>query len=235
MAINNQFCKPEHNMTNKRKETSALDYDSVNQTAAAADGDDHDGHDDVIKWKHFPRYFPFVRGIHRSPVNSPHKGQWRGVLMLYLICAGINGWVNNREAGDMRRHQAHNDVTVMVVAIIFLLLPLSSLLQHAFHGRFSSLLSSEACNGCPTQLYTTCIFTKNSLLVHISSWNIASQGRTRTSACKFFSSQLGTDDIIESYDLTWYVFLTYDHWSCFHTNTIQRMVQSRWNDVLQRQ
>ena len=30
-------------------------------------------HDDVIKWKHFPRYWPFVRGIHRSPVNSPHK------------------------------------------------------------------------------------------------------------------------------------------------------------------
>ena len=32
-------------------------------------------HDDVIKWKHFPRYWPFVRRIHRSPVNSPHKGQ----------------------------------------------------------------------------------------------------------------------------------------------------------------
>ena len=30
-------------------------------------------HDDVIKWKHFPRYWPFVRGIHRSPVNSPHR------------------------------------------------------------------------------------------------------------------------------------------------------------------
>ena len=39
-------------------------------------------HDDVIKWKHFPRYWPFVRGIHRSPVNSSHKGQWRGALML---------------------------------------------------------------------------------------------------------------------------------------------------------
>ena len=38
-------------------------------------------HDAVIKWKDFPRYWPFVRGIHRSPVNSPHKGQWRGALM----------------------------------------------------------------------------------------------------------------------------------------------------------
>ena len=32
-------------------------------------------HDDVLKWEHFPRYWPFVRGIRRSSVNSPHKGQ----------------------------------------------------------------------------------------------------------------------------------------------------------------
>ena len=43
-------------------------------------------HDDVIKWKHFPRYWPFVRGIHRPPVNSPHKGQWRGALLFFFIC-----------------------------------------------------------------------------------------------------------------------------------------------------
>ena len=36
-------------------------------------------HDDVIKWNNFPRYWPFVRGIHRSPVNSPHKGQCCGI------------------------------------------------------------------------------------------------------------------------------------------------------------
>ena len=70
-------------------------------------------HDDVIKWKHFPRYSPFVRGIHRSPVNSPYRGQWRRSLMFSLICAWINGWVNNREAGDLRRHRSHYDVTVM--------------------------------------------------------------------------------------------------------------------------
>ena len=34
-----------------------------------------ENHDDVIKWKQFPRYWSFVRGINRSPVNSPHKGQ----------------------------------------------------------------------------------------------------------------------------------------------------------------
>ena len=71
-------------------------------------------HDDIIKWKHFPRYCPFVRGIHRSPRNSPHKGQWRGPLM-FFICVWINGWVNNGKAGDLRRHRAHYDVTAMFV------------------------------------------------------------------------------------------------------------------------
>ena len=61
-------------------------------------------HDGVIIRKHFPRTWPFVRGIHRSPVNSPHKGQWRGALMFPLSCTWINGWVNDREAGDLR-HQ----------------------------------------------------------------------------------------------------------------------------------
>ena len=71
-------------------------------------------HDDVIKWKHFPRHWPFVRGIHRSPVNSPHKGQWCGALMFSSISVWIKDWVNNREAGDLRRYVAHYDVTVMI-------------------------------------------------------------------------------------------------------------------------
>ena len=66
-------------------------------------------HDDVMKWKYFPRYWSFVR----SQVNSPHKGRWHGALMFSLICAWINGWVNNGEAGDLRRHRAHYDVMVM--------------------------------------------------------------------------------------------------------------------------
>ena len=69
--------------------------------------------DDVIKWKYFPRNWPFVRGIHRSPVNSPHKGQLRGALMFSLICVWINDWVNNREAGDLRRYRAHYGAIAM--------------------------------------------------------------------------------------------------------------------------
>ena len=65
----------------------------------------------------FPRYWALVRGIHRSPVNSPHKGQWRAALMLSLICFWINGWVNHGEAGALRRHRAHYDVIVMDVPV----------------------------------------------------------------------------------------------------------------------
>ena len=75
-------------------------------------------HDDVIKWKLFPRNWPYVRGIHRSPVNSPHKGQWRGALMFSLICAWINAWLNNREVGDLKRHRAHCDVIVMQLCFV---------------------------------------------------------------------------------------------------------------------
>ena len=50
-------------------------------------------HDDVMKWKHFPRYWPFVCGIHRSSVNSPHKGQLTPSFDISLICPWINVWV----------------------------------------------------------------------------------------------------------------------------------------------
>ena len=62
----------------------------------------------------FPCDCSFVCGIDRSPVNSPPIRQWRGVLMFSLICSWINCWVNNLEAGDLKRHRAHYDVTVMV-------------------------------------------------------------------------------------------------------------------------
>ena len=59
-----------------------------------------------------------LRGIRRSPLNSSHTDQWRGALMFSLICAWTNGWVNNQDAGDLRRHRAHYDVTVMWCRIV---------------------------------------------------------------------------------------------------------------------
>ena len=72
-------------------------------------------HDDVIQWKHFPRYWPICAGnSHRSPVNSPQKDQWCGALMFSLICARISSCANNGDAGDLRRNRAHCDVIVML-------------------------------------------------------------------------------------------------------------------------
>ena len=71
-------------------------------------------HDDVIKWKYFPRYWPFVRGMHRSPVNFPHKDQWRGTLMFSLICARTDSWANHGDADDLSCYRTHYDVIVML-------------------------------------------------------------------------------------------------------------------------
>ena len=62
----------------------------------------------------------FVREIHRSPVNSPHKGQWRGALMFSLICAWTNNWADSGNAGDSRWHRVDYDVIVMDFAAVCL-------------------------------------------------------------------------------------------------------------------
>ena len=86
-------------------------------------------HDDVIKWKHYPRYWPFV------PVNSPHKGQWRGALMFSLSCTRINDWINNCEAGDLIRHHGHYDVSVMSAGM--------NQLRHSQHQLNSFMIINE--------------------------------------------------------------------------------------------
>ena len=66
-------------------------------------------------WRHQMETFSALLAIcaGNSSVTS-HKGQWHGALMFPLICAWINALVNNRDAGDLRRHRAHYDVTAMV-------------------------------------------------------------------------------------------------------------------------
>ena len=80
-------------------------------------------HGDVSWWRHpiletFSALLALYAG--NSPVTGefPHKGQWRGTLMFSLICAWICGWVNNREAGDLRRHSAHYGIIVMWLWIL---------------------------------------------------------------------------------------------------------------------
>ena len=68
-------------------------------------------HDDVIKRKHLTRYWPFVRGIHRWLVNSPHKGQRRGTLMFFFhLCLNKRlskqswGWWFETSSRSLWRH-----------------------------------------------------------------------------------------------------------------------------------
>ena len=69
-------------------------------------------------WRHEMETFSALLTLcaGNSPVTgkSPHSGQWRGALMFSLICVWKNGWVNNRNSGDLRRHRVHYDVTVMI-------------------------------------------------------------------------------------------------------------------------
>ena len=88
--------------------------------------------DDVIKWKHFSRYWYFVRG--------PHKGQWRGTLMFSLICAWTNGWVK-KSRGRWFETPSHllwrhcNDICQL-----FLLQDLANLTAMRFHYTVSLCL-----------------------------------------------------------------------------------------------
>ena len=99
-------------------------------------------HDAVIKQRHFPRYWPFVWRIHRSPVNFPHKGQWRGALMFSLIFAWTNGWVNNRDP-DLRRYCAHCDAIVMCHAAFNSWSKMSSYFSSIFKTEELFILTSQ--------------------------------------------------------------------------------------------
>ena len=112
-------------------------------------------------WK-ILRYWPFVRGIQRSPVNFPDRGQWRGVLVFCLICAWINGWVNNRAVGDSRHYRAHYDVTVMFRDVLLDFRPLCALCVSS-HTRL--LNSSIACK----QFYLQVVFYMLISLIFLSS------------------------------------------------------------------
>ena len=73
--------------------------------------------DDVIKWI-FSASLALCEGNPPAPVEFHYKGQWRRILMFTLICARTNDLANNRNAGELRRHRAHHDVTVMLPATV---------------------------------------------------------------------------------------------------------------------
>ena len=107
-------------------------------------------HDDVIKWK----IFRVTGHLCREFTGPRHKGQWRGALMFSLICARINGWVNNGEAGDLGRHRAHYDVIVMgmVLFVPYVIMENTCTLEYLTRVYFSSPDSA-------TQMYTNLLIS----------------------------------------------------------------------------
>ena len=71
-------------------------------------------YDDIIKWKHFSRYWPFVK------VTGGF--QWRGAWVFSLICAWTNCWVNTGDAGDWRRHRGHSKIITTIKNKLLLVL-----------------------------------------------------------------------------------------------------------------
>ena len=69
-------------------------------------------------WLHYMETFSALLALcaGNSPVTGefPHKGQWCRALMFSLICAWIRGWVNNREAGDLRCHRTYDRKLIML-------------------------------------------------------------------------------------------------------------------------
>ena len=96
------------------------------------------------------------------PVNSLHKGQWRGALMFSLICVWINSWVNNREAGDLRRHRGHYGPTVMWT------------LLSGISWSFICLLCLHGGQYSPVSIWYSCIFVNIKFTLHhyILSYNV---------------------------------------------------------------
>ena len=65
-------------------------------------------------WRHQIETFSALLALFAG--NSPATGKFRAQrpvtwsFDVFFICAWINGWVNNREAGDLRRYRAYYDV-----------------------------------------------------------------------------------------------------------------------------
>ena len=140
-------------------------------------------------WRHqmetFSALLAICAGNSPVPVNSPHKGQWRGALMFTLIWVSINGCVNNREAGDVRCYRTHYDVIVV----------------YGFIGRIWR--PGDSASAAPVILNIRPRQCINGFTV----W-----GKVKDTAPKITIRQNQLPRINQQIHWSYYV---YDHWSCF--------------------
>ena len=84
--------------------------------------------------------------------------------MFYLICVWINGWVNNRETGDLRCHHAHYDVIVMWKGITMHCFLLELKFWYALFKRKLIKKKVTACHMCIYSVFLMSIFSHNDII-----------------------------------------------------------------------
>ena len=126
-------------------------------------------HDDVIKWNICRVTGPFVRGIHRSPVNSPHEGQWRGDLIISLIYA----WIIIKVIMVMMIMMMIMIMMMMIIIVTIIInrraMPISMVM--IFYGKNSWIISSFKMNDSVFISHHICLF-RNSLFVLLDKRNL---------------------------------------------------------------
>ena len=126
-------------------------------------------------WRHqmetFSALLALCAGNSPVPVNSPHKGQWRGALMFSLIYAWINDWVNNREAGDLRRQRGHYGVIVMLSLLTHFILTHWGRMIHICVSNLTIIVSHKDLLSVPSHYLSTCWNILNWTLTNKLQWN----------------------------------------------------------------
>ena len=142
-------------------------------------------------WSNQMETFSALLPIWNSPVNSPHRGQWRRALMFSLICTWINGWVNKGKAGDWRRHRAHYDVIVMFKHV---------LLEETFNGAWIFAYRS-----CRVLTMSRCMlkFTNNLKRIYVSvNLEVTGWGKVQCQAIRGPARSVRSQAIVSRYACT---------------------------------
>ena len=89
-------------------------------------------HDDVIKWKHFPRYWPFVRGIHRPGEFSAQRSVPRSFSVFFDLRLNERlskqwwGWWFETLSRSLWRHR--NESTFSIFTLVTIIISCSYLI-----------------------------------------------------------------------------------------------------------
>ena len=118
-----------------------------------------------MKWTHFPCYWSFVWEIHWPPVGFPHNGQWRGALILSVICAWTNGWSKTQDARNLRHNHAHYDVTVINFQSTF-----HCIYPHIYDPVFINIYYFHTYTGVESDELTTTEIIRGIYIYEVAGW-----------------------------------------------------------------